>query len=136
MHECFVAEMKQKKEKSVSYTTYLRIFKNFFTLKIKPPKSDTCGKCDAYKILPDDQKLARYEEIVTHHAQSDRVRSQYATDAKEAVHNKKLCVITFDLQKTHGIPDVTANENYYKRHLNVFNFSVHVSDGKGKLFFI
>lgn len=131
--ECFSED---ELSQALSYDRYRRVFHEHFNLKIKPLKTDTCATCDQFRHLEPEEQALRKEAHDIHWAKVERMKEQYNTDTDRAKCDPSFQVITFDMQKTHGLPDISTSENYYKRHLNVYIHGIHENaSGRGKIVF-
>lgn len=126
----------EKRENSVSFSSYKRIFYDNFNLRFKAPKKDTCQRCDRFvvqKSIATGEKLVQLQQAHNEHLdKAEALESQMNEDLKLAKIDPCLETLCFDLQKTHALPKLSTNVAYYKRQLNLYNFGIHVgSTGKG-----
>lgn len=140
MHGLYVESFNQSQEKNeknilpLTYQRYRDVFYKYFNIKVKPLKTDTCGFCDRFNNLAPALKLSKKIEIDEHWAKVNRIQMEQEEDIERAKKDPTFAVVTFDMQKTHALPDLSTSENYYKRHLNVFIRGINnAKDEKGKL---
>lgn len=128
---------KEKTDDPVSESYFNDVFYNDFNLRFKPPKKDTCHKCDHFNMKIKSTTGAEreiYQECHRIHLEcADALRSQMSRDLEAAKLDELLEVLTFDMQKILMLPNITTSIIYYLRQLNLYNFGIHTgSTGKGK----
>ncbi|KAE8740556.1 hypothetical protein FOCC_FOCC013920 [Frankliniella occidentalis] len=99
----------------------------FNTLKIKifQPRKDLCDHCFSYENIPDEQRTPEVVEChQAHILQKDLAKSLYAEDREAFLKDPTVAVSSFDMEKTHLLPQCRAGEVYYSRKLNVNNFTI------------
>ncbi|KAK3919759.1 Treslin [Frankliniella fusca] len=114
-----------KDNPKISFSVYVREF-NKTGLKFKPPKIDTCQKCDALEMslkhaLP-EKVLEIQAEQKLHH---DKAKSAY--DCKREDKAKQTITswsASFDLQQVLYVPQISSGNVFYKRQLSVYNLTV------------
>lgn len=128
---------RQEVDNPVSCSFYGDIFRNYFNLRFKPPKKDSCYKCDRYEVNKkalvgvDYQLNEEWHEA--HLAQAESLQAQMKADCEAAKTDDELETLTFDMQKTLPLPKVPTSIAYYKRQLNFYNLGIHSgSTGKGQ----
>ena len=120
----------EKDYKSVSKTYFRRKVKEY-NVSFYVPKTDSCNKCEKFKILLDTDLSAHERSLVEENrkehwerAESARVKlREIKSIASEEASN--ILAFTFDLQKTQPIPYLKVNEAYYKRQLWLYNLGIH-----------
>lgn len=122
----------------VSFSAYKKIFYENYNLRFKRPHKDTCLRCD---IFFEKKKRATGETIreiedahMAHLDKAKQLRDQMNKDLELAQTDEELEVLTFDLQKTHPLPNIPTNIAYYSRQLNLFNLGIHVGSKKQGIF--
>ncbi|KAK3919244.1 Polyprotein P1234 [Frankliniella fusca] len=123
MYDQYIADGHPK----VSFSTYFREFKKT-GLKFKPPRIDTCQKCDAFEMsLKCENSIEQLEEIKAerdaHHAKSQQAYDSKKLDKKKM--NEQNIVASFDLQQVLYCPHLTCGKVFYKRQLSVYNLTVY-----------
>lgn len=130
---CDVYKSNNNNCKPPSQSFYENIFRKDFNLSFKPPKKDTCKKCDSYKIQlqaaqeKGDQELQSQkiaQEI--HHRKVESAEINLSADKQLAL--EKTCntlYISFDLQKVFPLPKITTGEAYYKRQISCYNLGLY-----------
>ena len=97
------------------------------------PKTDTCQRCDKFKAqlqsgISDEERRSLQHEQQIHHARAAACRDLLKEAKNEPSHT---LVITFDMQKTQPLPQLTTSVVYYSRQLWVYNLGIHeVKSGK------
>ena len=120
-------EMNYPDEKRVTAGIYRVIFKGF-RLGFKPPQSDTCSKCDHFKValasttdaearqkIKDDKK-----QHLTKAKEGQRVMKRLSKDT-----NSDTRCICIDLQQTLPVPRLSTSVAYYQKKLWIYNFAIH-----------
>jgi len=131
MYALYVDFCCTKVAQPVSEYIYRRIFDYNFNLSFKMPQSDTCKKCDIFKMklstLTDSEERATVEKERNHHQmEAQQVREQLNANIQSSrQESSRVKVISFDLQKTKSTPSLNTNEVYYKRQLNVYTCGIH-----------
>lgn len=128
----------QGEQREVSRSTFFRIFYGSFNIKIKPLKKDTCLTCDRFKVNLEmasnpQEKTQLKNEHLDHLIKAEQLQSQAQEDKLSAQLDVLLEHTTIDFQKSHGLPMLPTSILYYMRLLNIQNFGIHASNGKGKL---
>lgn len=119
----------------VSFSFYDRIFRDYFNLRFKKPKKDTCQKCDKYLIQKkastgeDLKKLEKEHE--EHLVQAECFQSQMRADMDAAKMDDELESISHDQEKIQVLPKVPTSISYYKRQLGMNNLGIR-SGSTGK----
>lgn len=109
----------------VSDFVYRSVFHDYDpSLSFFIPKKDQCTKCNSYQMAPN--KSALQEEWEMHKLRENQAMNMKAEDKKKAIENKGLHFrsVTFDLQAILSIPFASDSQIYYKRKLNVYNFTI------------
>ncbi|CAH1115295.1 unnamed protein product [Psylliodes chrysocephalus] len=153
MHAMFLAE---NNDISMSYETYRTIFCKDFNIALSFPRTDTCSTCDKFtpktKSLETEKKSSNDPIRITsldrdilklHTAnkihkikastfydrkQIARINSRNATNATEA--------ICLDYGKNLSVPNIQANDAYYKRQLSEYALNIHVLGSSNKKYFL
>lgn len=100
-------------------------------LAFKKPKSDTCSKCDTYKIQIDiaqseeDKAKIKKQQEKHHEAAEIAYKSKDADKIQAANSCSKIKIYTFDLQQCLPTPLLRSNISFYKRQLWTYNLTVH-----------
>ncbi|KAL4143954.1 hypothetical protein QTP88_006202 [Uroleucon formosanum] len=109
----------------VSDFAYRSVFHDYDpSLSFFIPKKDQCTKCNSYQMAPNKSTLQ--EEWEMHKLRENQAMNMKAEDKKKAIENKGLHFrsVTFDLQAILSIPFASDSQIYYKRKLNVYNFTI------------
>lgn len=130
MYKLYVDLCKEEGIDPVKESYYRHIFVTRFNLGFKPPRSDTCNKCDTLEMKI---KFGESQEVIEkskaekeHHlVQAENARAAKKKAQEEAKANPAVVAICFDLQKTLPTPMLTCNKVYYARQLWTYNFAVH-----------
>lgn len=113
----------------VSLTVYLRIFHSL-NLSFKQPKTDTCHKCDVFKmkILGTenvDEKNLLIAERDAHHNAAGKAYEMKRLDKSLSIQDPQKMVFAFDLQQCLPTPYLNTSVSFYKRQLWSFNLTAH-----------
>lgn len=117
---------------SVCFSSYKRIFYDNFNLRFKKPTKDTCLRCDTFKTKLQNPTLSLSERQMIQKCHNDHIdhatalENQMKKDLELAQTDVEVETLTFDMQKTHSLPKLTANIVYYMRQLNLYNLGIHV----------
>ena len=114
-----------KRTNIASEDKYRRVFNYQFNIEFHKPKKDLCDECTAFRYLPEDQKLLRQAEYNIHIKNKLRAKELMDLDKEEALTNKSICAASFDVEKTLTTPRSNVSMMYYKRKLNVYNFTIY-----------
>lgn len=112
-----------KQIQSVSMAVYRKIFHGYDPeLSFFKPKKDQCPLCNAY-VLNKDTLANEYTEHKQRETDSMEMKK---IDKQKAIldHGHTFRAITFDLQAILSVPFAGDNQLYYKRKLNVYNFTI------------
>ncbi|XP_061723773.1 uncharacterized protein LOC133530002 [Cydia pomonella] len=109
-------------EKALNVRQYRDIVNKNFKLSFHIPKKDKCDTCHIYENL-EEPSVKEQSEQALHLDEKDRARDLKKSDKETATQNKEILTVVFDLQKTLSTPHGNISVFYYKRKLNVFNFS-------------
>lgn len=84
-----------------------------------------CDLCFAYENIPQDQRTAEVLECQQNHIlHKDLAKSIYMEDREAHLKDETVAVASFDMEKTHPLPQCRAGDVYYSRKLNVNNFTI------------
>lgn len=117
----------QEGANKVCFSTFEKIFKTCGR-KFKQPSTDTCSKCDEYKVQLQYLTGEEREEILkirdVHHERAE-VLYQMKRDAKEQAGNDpSKRVLMFDLEQCLETPYLKCGKVFYLRQLYTFNLTV------------
>ena len=101
---------------------YTHIFNTEFNLGFHLPSKDLCTFCDKFSKLKEAGELT---ESLIEEKQAHDKRKVEAREAKEADKDGSKVALTFDLQQVLTCPKLQAGISYYKRKLNVYNFTFY-----------
>ena len=108
--------------------SYYRIVFNGFHLGFKPPSTDTCLKCDNFKVKKSTAKDAEVVSCIQEEwdAHLELARKGMATmAAMEKDDDPDTRCICVGLQQTLPVPRLSTSFAYYKRKLWIYNFCIH-----------
>lgn len=117
----------------VSDFVYRKIFHEFYPqYSFYIPKKDQCTVCNVYKNAVDKSSLK--DEWEGHKKREKDAMDMKASDKQRAKEDKgiRFRTISFDLQAILSVPFSGDNQIYYRRKLNVYNFTIfegHDSNG-------
>lgn len=114
----------------VSYYIFANVFNHDFNLHFHAPVSDSCRKCDSFKIKIDatedsnlKEKMIAEREI--HQRKAEKAREGLKLDKGVAMGNNDTTVIAFDMMKTLPTPVLSTGIAYYKRQLWTYCLGIH-----------
>ena len=138
MYELFLAKNDDVK---VSYESYRTIFNRDFNISFGYPRTDTCSKCDEFKIRidklsldvaqnpQDAAKAAQLNDLKIERDLHQRKAGTFYRRKKDARLRAKTTpdmeAFTFDFQKNLNIPNKSTNDFYYHRKLTFQSFNIH-----------
>lgn len=110
---------------------YRRTFNTKFNLPFHSPSTDTCAKCDAFKLKilalegneEEKQQLQVKHEV--HLRKAEAARNSLKRDTEKSKEDQSFYVMTFDLEKALPFPVLTTSVAYYKRNMYVYNLGCH-----------
>ena len=111
--------------------TFFRKCLKDYNISIYIPKTDTCAKCDSYKIkikenITENEKKIAKEEHQKHLKRAEDARTELKNRGTESkIPESKLLCFTFDLQKTQPVPYLNTSVVYYKRQLWMYNLGIN-----------
>jgi hypothetical protein len=113
----------------VSLSAYLRIFHSL-NLAFKQPKTDTCHKCDLFKmkIISNDhaeEKNSLIAERDAHHIAAEKAYEMKRLDKAQSKEEPQKMAFAFDLQQCLPTPYLSTSVSFYKRQLWSFNLTAH-----------
>ncbi|KAK3918415.1 Neuraminidase, partial [Frankliniella fusca] len=114
-------------EKTVaSERQYRDVFNTEFNISFFLSKKDVCDECTTWLNTAEDNKDALQEKYSKHLENKNLVHEMVENDKKLARHkdSKTLCVAHFDYEKNLICPKADTSVFYYKRKLNVSNFTI------------
>jgi hypothetical protein len=108
---------------------YRRVFRES-RMKIGPPLSDTCEKCDALRIRIQSAQNNEERRIATvekeeHLAKSDLAYQELARDLQRSKLDPTYVVKVCDMQKVLFTPTLNHASMFYKRQLSTYNYCVY-----------
>lgn len=107
--------------------TYRNIFNNEFNLGFHIPKKDRCDLCEEYNVSQKVQNVSdQLNKKDDAHIQS-KVRTKMERDNDRTSEKAVLC---FDLENVSTCPRANISIFFYKRKLNVYNLTAHMSLNK------
>lgn len=133
LYRLYKEQMYEKNMVAVSFYIYQKVFHSFEPrLGFFLPKKDQCFHCNAYYEAADNQSLEK--DWTEHKKREKEAMEMKSADKQKAVIDggNTFRSITFDLQAILSLPFAGDNQLYYKRKLNVYNFTIfdgHNKDG-------
>lgn len=115
---------------AVSQYVFSNVFNQEFNLCFHAPITDSCKKCDSFKIKIDamDNEIDKQEKQTEHELhlrKADSARDGMTADAELAKADKNITIIAFDLMKTLPTPLLSTGVAYYKRQLWTYCLGIH-----------
>nr|XP_014030419.1 unnamed protein product [Salmo salar]XP_014030420.1 unnamed protein product [Salmo salar] len=120
------------KEKNTTSSAKFWVYRDIFkqqSLNFGQPRSDTCGKCDAFftkmsAATSEEEKRKIAVESELHHRKAEKAYTQLQSDTEWAKANADCHVISVDLQGVMYTPNLTHSNVYYQRQLSNFNLCI------------
>lgn len=115
----------------VSNFMFRKVFNEQFNLSFHPPITDSCKKCDSFKIkIQAEESPSKKDELEVqrklHLLKADSARNNFKIDKKRAEDDSdNITVIVFDLMKTLPTPVISTGICYYKRQLWTYCLGIH-----------
>lgn len=116
--------MKDEEKDCASEHMYRHIFSTEYNMAFHQPKKDLCDLCNAYSYLSEEAKASQAEEYNTHLNNKRAARLLMSEDKEEAIKHANICTVCFDVEQTLTTPRGFASTMYYKRKINVYNFTI------------
>lgn len=136
LYKQWVSENKPDLPKEASFRCYSNIFDTKFNISEHKPKKDRCNRCNHWENAQnlEDKSSPLFSKIKDlydqHLVDKETARGLKNQDKEYFIKNKdneigkSLCVICFDYEKNLPLPKSETNAFYYKRKLNVNNFTI------------
>lgn len=99
---------------------YRSLFNCNFNYGFFRPKNDLCATCEEFKVSTNKQY--QYEE---HILKKDTMRMERDEDKNKC--DKENVVVCFDLENVITLPKTNVGPAFYKRKLNLYNLTAHLS---------
>lgn len=125
-------------ETRVTSSFYRKTFRGF-RLGFKPPMSDTCSKCDHFKVAISKETDEDRRQVIKNE------KKEHLTKAKEGQRLMKMlskdtddntCCICIDLQQTLPVPRLSTSVAYYQKKLWMYNLCIHDLKKNESQFFV
>lgn len=114
----------------VSNFMFRKVFNQQFNLSFHAPITDSCKKCDNFKIkIEAEESSVKKGELDSqrklHLLKAESARNNFKIDKNRAADDSDLTVIVFDLMKTLPTPVISTGICYYKRQLWTYCLGIH-----------
>lgn len=108
---------------SIKQHFYSKVFDENFNLGFHNPSKDVCDACDKYnkRKLAGEMSAEVEEEKKDHDKRKKQARDEKEKDKGDA----SVMTVTCDLQQVMTAPKLFAGSSYYRRKLNVYNFTIY-----------
>lgn len=118
---------KETVQNPVKESFYRYVFNTNFNLGFHQPKSDRCGKCEAFSVAEKENNLTNEmkEENEIHLKLKQMMRDQKDLDKASGTP-----ILTFDLENVLSCPRAEIGPMFYNSKLNVYNLTAHLSTSK------
>lgn len=132
MYELHVKQCEENKEQPVTRKTYHDIFVSEYNIRFHFPRSDTCDKCDKFLAQIQSTDSERQRTLLTQERDLHVRKAENGfASLKHDTANSKLGesnadVITFDLQQTLPLPNISTGIAFYCRQLWLYNLGIHI----------
>lgn len=116
--------------KILKQSMYRKIFTEEYNLGFFVPKKDQCDICEGMKQNSGASVEGEVNEKYVNHM-SDKFLTKQERDLDRKVNDVTKAVVCFDLENVLVLPKANVSNFFYKRKLNVYNLTAHVStDGE------
>ena len=106
---------------------YSSIFNYEFNLGFHVPRKDMCDLCEEHKAQSSNSMVSDELEV----KYNDHIEGKNATKVERDNDRKgAIPVLCFDMQNVLSCPRANVSNFYYRRKLNVFNLTAHLSTTK------
>ncbi|XP_039747039.1 uncharacterized protein LOC120637854 isoform X2 [Pararge aegeria] len=126
------SEYKSKVAGPVSKYIFEKIFNENFNLTFHAPVTDSCKRCDNFKVkidACDNNELSKKNELTIakelHLRKAESAMKNLKLDMQNAKQDNDTTVIIFDLMKTLPTPVISTGICYYKRQLWTYCLGIH-----------
>lgn len=126
------SEYKSKVLQPVSKYMFEKIFNENFNLSFHAPITDSCKRCDNFKVkidACDTNDLSKKNNLTVakelHLRKAESAMKNLKFDMQNAKQDNDTTVIIFDLMKTLPTPVVSTGICYYKRQLWTYCLGIH-----------
>ncbi|XP_072387122.1 uncharacterized protein [Diabrotica undecimpunctata] len=103
---------------------YERIFNYEFNIGFFSPKKDQCSECEVYKNSNEEQRKSLQDNYDLHIKNKNQARESKKQDLELGNDVNQYSVCDYDLQAVLQTPCGDVSMFYYKRRLNVYNFTL------------
>ena len=124
MYEKYKVLMIEKNETCASEHLYRDIFNHEFNMGFHVPKKDLCDQCTAFNYLPEEEKKIFLPKQDLHLQNKIMSRQLMEADKQAAKTDTKICTACFDVEQTLSTPRSNVSIVYYKRKINIYNFTI------------
>lgn len=98
---------------------------NMLKIKFFQPRKDLCAHCVSYENIPEEQRTPEVVQCHQDHIlHKDLAKSIYSQDREAFLKDPTVVVSSYDMEKTHLVPQCKAGDVYYSRKLSVNNFTI------------
>ena len=127
MHELYQLDCNSKGITPEKYHTYKNIFNFEFNLGFHVPKNDRCDICEEYES---NSKIDKVSDELKQKYEAHELAKQLQRLKGMQIENRKKLFFVFDMQNVIACPRVNVSNFFYKRKLNIFNLTAHLSLSK------
>jgi hypothetical protein len=127
MHELYQLDCNSKGITPEKYHTYKNIFNFEFNLGFDVQKNDRCDICEEYKS---NSKIDKVSDELKQKYEAHEVGKTTTKIERDADRKSKKAILCFDMQNVIACPRANVSNFFYKRKLNVFNLTAHISLNK------
>ena len=127
MHELYQLDCNSKGITPEKYHTYKNIFNFEFNLGFHVPKNDRCDICEEYES---NSKIDKVSDELKQKYEAHELAKQLQRLKGMQIESRKKLFFVFDMQNVIACPRVNVSNFFYKRKLNVFNLTAHLSLNK------
>lgn len=123
----------EKNIQPVSQFVYRKVFNSYNPqLSFYIPKKDQCTQCSVYHSAHDKSSLEEEWQAHKNREKASMSMKQEDKDRCQSENGETFRAISFDLQALLSVPYSNDSQLYYRRKLNVYNFTIfdcHNNDG-------
>lgn len=132
LHKAF---LQKHPESLVTYKFYKRVLEEDFpNVSFKPPRTDTCRKCDLLHCeikAQGERSQAAKSELALHHRKAETATKLMKTDiAASQMPDSTVSVFSMDLEQVMFVPTLTHSDMFYASQLSCYNLGINFGDNK------
>jgi len=124
MYDLYLNYCQSKNITPVKSNIYRSIFNTEFNLEFHTPKKDRCDVCEQFDVAGTNNMMT--PELLLFHTEHT-ARTLATKKERDNDWHSNRAVLCFDLQNVISVPSTNVSNMFYKRKLNVYNLTGHLS---------